>query len=369
MIKKELFMEKEKLFKEFGIEVLDEEIFPSQKKDELLLKRKLLIGCRGKELLKKIFQDKESFYALTGIMPSYEKIHLGTTLIIEAMKFFQDISEVNIVLVADVESFLTRDVTYEEARKYALEQHIPAYLALGLNVDRTVFYFQSENKDLIKIASDVAREITLSTFRGVYGDLSAERVLGSIYQIADILFPQLVKPFSGIIPVGLDQDPHLRLTRDYLRKTKTFNFKEVASVYVDTLPDLMDPNEKMSKSRPNSAIFLLEDKKSIERKIKRAFSGGGATLKEHRKKGANLEVDVCYKILKVIDRSKEFERVVEEYKSGRMLSGEFKQYTFQTLLNFMKDFKEKFVYFQDLVKRGEINFIRSCEDLRSFLKG
>ena len=27
----------------------------------------------------------------------------------------------------------------KEARKYALEQHIPAYLALGLNVDRTVF--------------------------------------------------------------------------------------------------------------------------------------------------------------------------------------------------------------------------------------
>ena len=368
MIKQELFMEKEKLFKEFGIEALDEEIFPTQKRNELLLKRKLLIGCRGKDLLKRIFQDGEKFYALTGIMPSYEKIHLGTILILEAMRFFQDISEINVVLIADVESFLTRDVTYAKARKYALEQHIPAYLALGLNVDKTVFYFQSENRDLIKIASDAAREITLSTFRGVYGDLSAERILGSIYQIADILFPQLVKPLSGIIPVGLDQDPHLRLTRDYLRKTKTFNFKEVASVYVDTLPDLMDPNEKMSKSRPNSAIFLLEDEKSIERKIKRAFSGGGATLEEHRKRGANLEVDVCYKILRVIDRSKEFEKVVEEYKSGRMLSGEFKEYTLQTLLSFMKDFEEKFKYFKDLVKRNEINFIKSSEDLKCFLK-
>jgi tryptophanyl-tRNA synthetase len=368
MIKKELFMEKERLFKEFGIEPLDEKIFPIQKRNELLLKRKLFIGCRGKDLLKRIFQDGEKFYVLTGIMPSYEKIHLGTFLIIEAMKFFQDISEINVVLVADVESFLTRDVTYEEARKYALEQHIPAYLALGLNVDRTIFYFQSENKDLIKIASDVAREISLSTFRGVYGDLSVERILASIYQIADILFPQLVKPLHGIIPVGLDQDPHLRLTRDYIRKTKTFNFKEVAGIYVDALPDLVDPKEKMSKSRPTSAIFLLEDEKSIGRKIKKAFSGGGATLEEHRKKGANLEVDVCYKILRVIDRSKEFEKVVEEYKSGRMLSGEFKQYTFQTLLNFMKDFKEKFLYFQDLVKRREINLIKGSDDLKVFLK-
>ena len=55
----------------------------------------------------------------------------------------------------------------------------------------------------------------------------------------------------------------------------------------------------MSASDPNSAIFLNDKPEDIKNKInKYAFSGGGATLKEHQEKGANLEVDIPYQYLR-----------------------------------------------------------------------
>lgn len=55
----------------------------------------------------------------------------------------------------------------------------------------------------------------------------------------------------------------------------------------------------MSTSDPNSAIFLTDTPQQIKDKInKHAFSGGGATLKEHKENGANLEVDIPYHYLR-----------------------------------------------------------------------
>ena len=55
----------------------------------------------------------------------------------------------------------------------------------------------------------------------------------------------------------------------------------------------------MSTSDPNSAIFLTDSAEQIKEKItKHAFSGGGTTLKEHKEKGANLEVDIPYNYLR-----------------------------------------------------------------------
>jgi len=51
----------------------------------------------------------------------------------------------------------------------------------------------------------------------------------------------------------------------------------------------------MSASEDISAVFMTDTPDEIANKIKKyAFSGGGATLKEHRANGANLSVDVPF---------------------------------------------------------------------------
>lgn len=355
----------EKLYKFFGLKKPDYNLLSKINKNNLMIKRKLIIGVRGEEELINALKSKD-FYILTGIMPSYKRIHLGTLGIISCVKFLESLGKLNVIVVADVEAYLTRNISLEKAKKIAYQYHIPSYLALGLNEKKTVFYFQSENKDLIKIAISAAKNITLSTFKEVYGDYSPQRIYSSTYQIADILFPQLIKPRYGIIPVGVDQDPHLRLVRDYVRKVKDFNFIQPSALYVDTIPSLSGKG-KMSKSEPQYAIFLPEEENILKKKIMRAFSGGGATVDEHRKKGANLDIDVCYKILKFIDKSENFEKIVEKYKRGEVLTGEFKQYTYSAISLFMNEFKERFNYFSNKVKKGKINMINSIEELKSYL--
>lgn len=352
------------LINKFGLELLTKNDFPYK---HTYINRKIFFACRGKNELKNMIKNR-NFYLLTGIMPSYERIHLGTIAVIEAFKYFQKLANISILVIADLEALSTRGIFLDKSKEYALKYHIPSYLALGIDPQKTLFYYQSENIDLQKIAFDVSYETTLSELQAIYGDSHPSRILASTYQVADILFPQLYKTMYGLIPVGLDQDPHIRFCRDYIRRTRLYKFKQVSSVYVRSVPGL-NGSEKMSKSDPENAIFLPEDDLDIlKKKIWLSFSGGGATVMEHKEKGANLEIDVPYNILRfLLKDEKELNEIAHRYKSGEMLSGEIKEFTYIKLLEFLKEFNEKFSYFQDYVSKQNIMFINSYKEISNIV--
>ena len=354
-----------KLIEEFGLDYLPEEFKDITDEKHIYVRRGILFACRTSEDIIKI-KEAGDFYALTGIMPSYEKIHLGTLAVVESMKAFQKKSKLTIVLVADLEALATRNIPLDVGRKYALEYHIPTYIALGLDPNKTIFYFQSDNVDLQKIAFDAAKEITLSEFRAVYGDVNPPRIVSVLHQIGDMLFPQLVKPMHGIIPVGLDQDPHIRLCRDYLKRTRVYNFKPIVGVYIRDVPSL-DGQGKMSKSEPHKAIFIPEeDYETLRKKIFKAFSGGAPSLEEQRKRGADLSKDIPYKILEFILKDEEqLLKIAEDYSTGKIISGEVKEFLFEYLKSFMEDFKGKLEQARELVRAKDIILIHSKDDLKN----
>jgi len=354
-----------KLIEEFGLDYLPEEFKDITDEKHIYVRRGILFACRTSEDIIKI-KEAGDFYALTGIMPSYEKIHLGTLAVVESMKAFQKKSKLTIVLVADLEALATRNIPLDVGRKYALEYHIPTYIALGLDPNKTIFYFQSDNVDLQKIAFDAAKEITLSEFRAVYGDVNPSRIVSVLHQIGDMLFPQLVKPMHGIIPVGLDQDPHIRLCRDYLKRTRVYNFKPIVGVYIRDVPSL-DGQGKMSKSEPHKAIFIPEeDYETLRKKIFKAFSGGAPSLEEQRKRGADLSKDIPYKILEFILKDEEqLLKIAEDYSTGKIISGEVKEFLFEYLKSFMEDFKGKLEQARELVRAKDIILIHSKDDLKN----
>jgi len=94
----------------------------------------------------------------------------------------------------------------------------------------------------------------------------------------------------------------------------------------------------MSSSSPTSAIFMTDTPKEVTSKInKYAFSGGRDTMEEHRKLGGRVEVDVSYQYLSIFlfDDEKLYS-IRDEYKSGRMLSGEIKQELVKVLVPFIQ---------------------------------
>lgn len=82
----------------------------------------------------------------------------------------------------------------------------------------------------------------------------------------------------------------------------------------------------MGASNPASAIFLTDSAKEIEKKInKYAFSGGGATLEDHKKNGANLDVDIPYQYLRFfLEDDEKLEDIRVRYGKGEMSSSEVK---------------------------------------------
>ena len=323
-----------KLIRDFGMEEFNVDMFPSPNR---LMRRGIVFGGRDLKVISDCIKKKKPFYVLSGIMPTAQKIHFGTKMVVEGIKYFQDQGAETYILIADMESASARGVDLKEARKNAMEFHVPAYVALGLDPKKTTFYFQSDNREVLMLAYEFAKKITLNEFKAIYGYADPGRILGALTQVGDILYPQLKRRMPGVIPVGIDQDPHIRLTRDIVARTKSkYGFVAPGSTYHKYMPSL-DGSMKMSKSNPDSFVELPEDISSAQRKIKRALTGGRATLEEHRRLGARVEKCMVFELLKqhLIEDDKELDHIYQEYKSGRMTSGEIKQLAIEKMAIFM----------------------------------
>jgi tryptophanyl-tRNA synthetase len=143
-------------------------------------------------------------------------MHLGSKAIIEQMIYFQQKGAEVYIAVADLESYATRNISLEKARSIAIENFLLNYIALGLK--KCHFYFQSTNSRVQKFAFVLSKEVTFSEMKAIYGFDESKRMLelnSPIIQASDILSPQIYgEPMPTIVPVGADQDPHIRLTRD-----------------------------------------------------------------------------------------------------------------------------------------------------------
>ncbi len=328
-----------KIMKDFGLEEFDKDMFPNPNR---IMRRGITFAGRDLKVIAKAIHDKKPFYTLTGLMPSSDQIHLGNKLVVENLRYFQDHGAETFILVADLECAATRGVSIEEGRKRALEFHIPAYIALGLDPKKTTVYFQSQNMDVVRLGYSFAQKITLNEFKAIYGQADPGRIMAALTQAGDILFPQLEKRMPGIIPIGVDQDPHMRLTRDIVSRTKSMKFIAPSSIYHKYTPSL-DGDLKMSKSKPERSISLPEDIASVKKKIMKALTGGRSTVEEQRRLGAEVEKDMVFELLKqhLVDDDDELQEIYNDYASGKMLSGELKTLACEKMEKFMNDFNHK----------------------------
>ena len=335
----ELVEDYEKTIKEFGLETFDPKTFPEPNK---IMRRGTVFAGRELGLIAKAINERKKFYVLSGIMPSGDKIHFGNKLVVENIKYFQEQGGQAYILIADLEAASTRGVSLEEAQRRALDFHIPAYIALGLDPKKTTFYFQSENKEVIHLAYEAAKKITLNEFQAIYGNADPGRIMGAMTQVGDILYPQLKEPMPGIIPVGIDQDPHIRLTRDIARRLKEkHKFFLPSGLYHKYTPSL-DGGLKMSKSKPESCIELPEDITKLKKKLMKAKTGGRDTVEEQKQKGGKPEECMIFELYKqhLIEDDKELQKIYDNCKAGKLMCGEDKQHCCEIMEKFMKKFEQ-----------------------------
>lgn len=307
----------------FGIQPIDE--ISERMPDHRYISRGIIFGHRGMKDFLDALENGEDVAAITGIMPS-GMFHLGHKIVVDQIVMLQEMGAEVTLTAADIEAYNTREMSFKKSRKLVIEEYLKNYVALGLDLDKTNFYFQSKGgNDYHTKSKQFARYLTQNEVEATYGSADPAKVSSAITQYADILKPQFNKPKQTVVPVGIDQDPHIRLTREVARKYREKEFKKPASMYNKFMRGLK--GGKMSSSNPKSYIALTDSVEDAKEKIDRAKTGGQDSVEEHREKGADIEEDMVFELL-AFHLIKDDERLAEiekKYSSGEMLSGELKQ--------------------------------------------
>ena len=212
----------------FGLSSMESVTVPNPSK---LHRRGVIFAHRDLDVVLESKRKTEPFGVLTGLMPS-GKMHLGHSMVIDQVSWFQQQGGDVTIAVADLESNATRGVSLSDGKKIAREEYVSNYAALGLDPEKTTVYFQSERNIVQKLGFQLGKRTNLSELEAIYGfDGATNRahVQAPLVQAGDILHPQLDE-FGGlrpiVVPVGVDQDPHLRLTRGLASKTNWFNVND-----------------------------------------------------------------------------------------------------------------------------------------------
>jgi tryptophanyl-tRNA synthetase len=341
-----------KLISQFGVSEVDAKLLERIEKHaqakgmELhpFLRRKIFFAHRDLKFVLDEYDKGNKFFLYTGRAPSGHT-HIGHLVPWLFTKWLQDVFDVELWFqFPDDEKFLfKKELTLEDTKKYTYENMLDV-IALGFDPKKTHFIVDTEHAGMMyREALRVAKYITFSTVKAAFG-LNNESNIGSIFytsmQAVPAFLPCVIrkKKMACLIPHAIDQDPHFRVSRDVIPK---LGYYKPASIQCRFLPGLggMEGDGKMSSSSgDNATIFTLDDEKIVKKKInKHAFSGGRDTVEEHRQLGGNPDIDVAYQWLTFFeDDDKKLKGIYDEYKSGRMLSGELKKILIDKLNSFLK---------------------------------
>lgn len=255
-----------------------------------------------------LYEQGKPFYLYTGRGPSSEAMHLGHLIPFMFCKWLQDVFNVPLVIqLTDDEKAIWKNLKIEEAIKLAYD-NAKDIIACGFDIKKTFIFSNLEhignNPAFYQNMIRIQKCVTFNQIKGIFG-------FGDSDPVGKIAFPptQAAPAFANtfpfifnnakipcLIPCAIDQDPYFRMTRDVAPK---LGYPKPALLHSVFFPALQGSKTKMSASDCNTAIFLTDTAKQIKNKVnKHAFSGGQATVEEHRKIGGNCEIDISYQWLR-----------------------------------------------------------------------
>ena len=245
-----------RIIDQFGLSSMDDVSLPSPSR---LHHRGIVFAHRDLGQILDAQRQGDSFGVLTGLMPSGQ-MHMGHSMVIDQVKWFQELGGDVTIAVADLESQATRGVSLEKGRKVALEEYIAHYAALGIDPEKTNVYFQSSRPIVQRLGFQLGKRTNLNEFEAIYGfsgETNLAHVQAPLVQVGDILHPQ-TDEYGGlrpiVVPVGVDQDPHLRLTRGLASKTNWFNVNDGKSSGVVIGLSVQDDNAEVLGRMPNGRL-------------------------------------------------------------------------------------------------------------------
>jgi tryptophanyl-tRNA synthetase len=336
----------DKLIKIFGTQPLNKELLNkleriSGRELHMFLRRGVFFSHRDFDKILDDIENGRGFFLYTGRGPS-GPMHVGHLIPFIMTRWFQEVFNVNVyIMITDDEKFLDEEkMSLDEVRRWAYE-NILDIIAVGFDPDKTFIFLDTEYiRNMYPLAIKIAKKINLNLVRSVFG-FSGDTNIGLTFYPALQIVPTMFEKKRCLIPAAIDQDPYWRIQRDL---AEGFGYYKAAAIHSKFLPPLTGFEGKMSTSRPETAIFLQDDPKTVRRKIMRyAFSGGQPTIELHRKLGGNPDIDVSFQWLYMLFEpdDKRIKEIEEDYRSGRLLTGELKEILIERLNDFLEQHRQR----------------------------
>lgn len=234
------------------------------------------------EELRSLLETKDSPRAYIGLEPS-GLMHIGQGILVaEKLKDFTNVGFNMRVLLADWHAFINDKLEGDLENIYTCGLYVKdALVSLGVDESKVKFIFASElvnDKSYWETVLRVSKAATVARIKramSIMGrseeeaDLDASKMIYPAMQVTDIVHMNLDVAYGG-----MDQRHAHMLLRDIAPK---MGWNKVVAIHTPLLPSLqgggrMDAAEiKMSKSLPETCIFLHDEPEEIESKINKAF--------------------------------------------------------------------------------------------------
>jgi tryptophanyl-tRNA synthetase len=259
------------------------------------------------------------------------------------------------------------------------------WLSAGLTPEKSTLFVQSQVKEhaelflLLTMITPVPWLERNPTYKEQISemtnkDLSTFGFLGyPVLQAADII---IYKPDG--VPVGVDQAPHVEITREIARRFNHFYgnvFPEPATILTETPKILGIDRRKMSKSY-NNAIFLSDSPKDISAKVSRMITD---PQRKRRSDPGNPDVCNVFDFHKLYTDPQMVKEIDEQCRTAGIGCVECKQKMAQGLIAALEPIREKRTYYEsrpdlvdDIMTEGSNRARRTArstmEDVRAAIK-
>ena len=296
---------------------------------------------------------------LSGMRPT-GKLHLGHYY--GALKNWINLQEEYecFYFVADWHA-LTTEYANPKIIKESIQDMVIDWLALGIKSPQSAIFIQSELPEHAELHLMLSMITPISwlernpTFKEQQQELKDKDIhthgfLGyPVLQAADIIIYKAHK-----VPVGIDQVPHLELTREIARRFN-FLYREVfplpEPLLTETPKILGTDRRKMSKSYDN-AVFLSDPPETIKAKLSGMF-----TDPQRMRKSDPGNPDICnvFTLHKLYSPKEDVDMINQDCRAAKIGCVDCKKMLIPRLVEFLAPFQEKRQYF--LEHKNEINEI------------
>jgi len=282
---------------------------------------------------------------LTGIQ-STGTPHLGNILgaILPAISLANSAENDSYLFIADMHSLTQiKDGATLRANTFSTAA---TWLAFGLDVDKTVFYRQSDVPEVTELSWYLSclfpyQRLTLAhSFKDKSDRL--EDVNAGLFTYPMLMAADILLYDAEQVPVGKDQLQHLEMTRDVAQRFhnkygETFVLPE-ATVNESTMYIPGTDGQKMSKSKGN-LIDIFASEKELKKQVMGILSDS-KSLEEPK----DPLTDTTFALYKCLAPQDEIEAMSANYLAGNYGYGHAKKALLELILQTFQEPREKYEY-------------------------